>query len=79
MKVLWNISGLSHSTFWVLSLGLVVLLASFKNSLPISITTLETVIVVLIFAAIIQLYTRKRSLKEQEKLRVSSLEQLVFN
>lgn len=46
-------------------LGLVVLLAIFKNNLPTSITVWGTVIAVLTFAVIIQLYARKRSLQKQ--------------
>ncbi|NJN85248.1 MAG: protoporphyrinogen oxidase HemJ [Leptolyngbyaceae cyanobacterium SL_7_1] len=47
-------------------LSLVVLLAIFKNSIPISITALGTVITLSIFAIIIQLYARKRRLQKQE-------------
>lgn len=55
-------------------LGLVVLLAIFKNSLLMNITVLGTVILVLIFAVIIQIYARKRRLKKQEEQSVSSVE-----
>ncbi|OKH30655.1 TIGR00701 family protein [Calothrix sp. HK-06] len=54
-------------------LGLVVLLAIFKNNLPTSITALGTGIAVLAFAVIIQLYARRRRLKEQEGLNISNL------
>ena len=53
-------------------LGLVVLLAIFKNSLPMSITAWGAVIVVSIFAVIIQLYARKRRLQKQEESSVPS-------
>lgn len=53
-------------------LGLVVLLAIFKNSLPTNITVLGTVILVSIFAVIIQFYARKRHLQKQKELNVSS-------
>ncbi|MEO0374560.1 MAG: protoporphyrinogen oxidase HemJ [Cyanobacteria bacterium P01_A01_bin.17] len=53
-------------------LGLVVLLAIFKNNLPTSITALGTGIAVLAFAVIIQLYARKRRLREQVELEVSN-------
>ncbi len=53
-------------------LGLVVLLAIFKNSLPTSITAWGTIIVVSIFAVIIQLYARKRRLQQQEESSVTS-------
>lgn len=53
-------------------LGLVVLLAIFKNSLPTSITAWGTVIVISIFAVIIQLYARKRRLQQQEESSVTS-------
>lgn len=53
-------------------LGLVVLLAIFKNSLPTSITAWGTVIMVSIFALIIQLYARKRRLQKQEETSVTS-------
>ena len=53
-------------------LGLVVLLAIFKNSLPTNITTLGTVILVSIFAVIIQLYARKRRLQKQEESNATS-------
>ncbi|AFY99613.1 protoporphyrinogen oxidase HemJ [Calothrix sp. PCC 6303] len=48
-------------------LGLVVLLAIFKNSLPMTITAWGTAIVVSIFAVIIQLYAGKRRLEKQEE------------
>ncbi len=47
-------------------LCVVVLLAIFKSSLPTNILVWGTAIAVLIFAAIIQLYARKRSQKHQE-------------
>jgi len=52
-------------------LGLVILLAIFKNNLPTNITTFGTVIAILAFAIIIQLYARKRRLQKQD-LSVSS-------
>lgn len=54
-------------------LGLVVLLAIFKNNLPTSITAWGTGIAVLAFAIIIQLYARRRRPKEQEDLNLSNL------
>jgi protoporphyrinogen IX oxidase len=48
-------------------LSLIVLLAIFKNSLPMSITAWGTVITVSIFVVIIQLYARKRRLQKQEE------------
>lgn len=54
-------------------LGLVVLLAIFKNNLPTSITAWGTGIAVLAFAAIIQLYARRRRLQNQQELNLSSL------
>lgn len=53
-------------------LGLVVLLAIFKNTLPTSIAAWGTAIVISIFAIIIQLYARKRRLQKQEELNISS-------
>ncbi|HEY9817002.1 MAG: protoporphyrinogen oxidase HemJ [Synechococcales cyanobacterium K44_A2020_017] len=53
-------------------LGLIVLLAIFKNSLPTSATAWGTGAAVLAIAVIIQLYARKRRLKKQEELTVSS-------
>ncbi len=47
-------------------LGLVVLLAIFKDSLPTNVTAWGTGITVLIFAVIIQLYARKRRSNKQE-------------
>ena len=47
-------------------LGLVVLLAIFKNTLPTSIAAWGTAIVISIFAIIIQLYARKRRLQKEE-------------
>lgn len=47
-------------------LGLVVLLAIFKDSLPTNIIVWGTAILLLIFAVIIQLYARKRRSKKQE-------------
>jgi len=55
-------------------LGLVVLLAIFKNSLPTSITVWGTAILVLVFAVIIQIYARKRRLKKQEEPSIYSAE-----
>lgn len=52
-------------------LGLVVLLAIFKNTLPTSIAAWGTAIVISIFAIIIQLYARKRRLQKEE-LKVSN-------
>jgi putative membrane protein len=49
-------------------LGLIVLLAIFKNGLPTDITALGTGIAILAFAIIIQLYARKRRLKKQAEL-----------
>lgn len=46
-------------------LGLVVLLAIFKNNLPTSFTAWGTVIAVLTFGIIIQLYAHKRRLQKQ--------------
>ncbi|MGB3639390.1 MAG: protoporphyrinogen oxidase HemJ [Rivularia sp. (in: cyanobacteria)] len=51
-------------------LGLIVLLAIFKNTLPTNIAAWGTAIVISIFAIIIQLYARKRR-QNQEKLNVS--------
>ncbi|WP_322742309.1 CopD family protein [Gloeocapsopsis crepidinum] len=51
-------------------LGLVVLFAIFKNNLPTSIIVWGTVVTVLTFGVIIQLYAHKRSL--QKKLGVSN-------
>lgn len=48
-------------------LGLVVLSAVFKNNLPISVTVWGTIIIVLLFAEIIQLAARKRRLRKQEE------------
>jgi protoporphyrinogen IX oxidase len=48
-------------------LGLVVLLAIFKNSLPMTITAWGTAIIISIFAVIIQLYARKRRLQKPEE------------
>ncbi|BAY83044.1 hypothetical protein NIES267_25300 [Calothrix parasitica NIES-267] len=53
-------------------LGLVVLLAIFKNTLPTSLTAWGTAILISIFAIIIQLYARKRRLQKQEELNVSN-------
>lgn len=55
-------------------LGLVVLLAIFKNSLPMNITVWGTAILVLIFAVIIQIYARKRRLKKLEEPSIYSAE-----
>lgn len=52
-------------------LGLVILLAIFKNNLPINIIVLGTAIAISAFAIIIQLYARKRRLHKQD-LNVSS-------
>lgn len=52
-------------------LGLVVLLAIFKDSLPTNITVWGCAIAILVFAVIIQLYARKRRLQKQE-LSISS-------
>jgi putative membrane protein len=52
-------------------LGLVVLLAIFKDTLPANITVLGTGFAVFIFAVIIQLYARKRRLQKQGELTVS--------
>lgn len=52
-------------------LGLVVLLAIFKNSFPTDIVSWGTVAAIIAFAVIIQLYARKRRLQAQEKLEVS--------
>ncbi|MDJ0631761.1 MAG: hypothetical protein QNJ34_01090 [Xenococcaceae cyanobacterium MO_188.B29] len=46
-------------------LGLVILLAIFKNNLPINIIVFGTGIAILAFAIIIQLYARKRRLQKQ--------------
>ncbi len=53
-------------------LGLVVLLAIFKNNLPTGITAWGTIILVLIFAVVIQLYARKRRLGKERELGISS-------
>ena len=53
-------------------LGLVILLAIFKNNLPTNITAFGTGIAILAFAVIIQLYARKRRLQKQEELSASS-------
>jgi protoporphyrinogen IX oxidase len=53
-------------------LGLVVLLAIFKNNLPTDIATIGTGLSVIAFAVIIQLYARKRRLKKQQELSVSN-------
>jgi protoporphyrinogen IX oxidase len=53
-------------------LGLVILLAIFKNSLPASITLWGTIITILIFAIVIQLYARKRRSQKQDELSISS-------
>jgi protoporphyrinogen IX oxidase len=47
-------------------LGLVVLLAIFKDSLPTNIAVWGTAVLILIFAVIIQLYARKRRSQKQE-------------
>ncbi len=52
-------------------LGLVILLAIFKNNLPVNIAALGTGIAILAFAIIIQLYARKRRLHKKD-LSVSS-------
>lgn len=52
-------------------LGLVILLAIFKNNLPTNIIVLGTAIAIVAFAIIIQLYARKRRLHKQD-LNVSS-------
>ena len=52
-------------------LGLVVLLAIFKDSLPTNITVWGTTVLILVFAVIIQLYARKRRSQKQE-LSISS-------
>lgn len=57
-------------------LGLVVLLAIFKNNLPTDITALGTGLAVIAFAVIIQLYARKRRLKKQQEPSVSQQEEL---
>lgn len=53
-------------------LGLVVLLAIFKNNLPTDITAWGTIASIILFAVIIQLYARKRRLDEERKLDISS-------
>ncbi|GAB4386010.1 MAG: protoporphyrinogen oxidase HemJ [Elainellaceae cyanobacterium] len=53
-------------------LGLVVLLAIFKNNLPINITVLGTGMMIAAFAIIIQLYARQRHSKKSEELNVSN-------
>jgi protoporphyrinogen IX oxidase len=47
-------------------LALIILLAIFKNYLPASITVLGTLIAVLLFAVVIQVYARKRRLQQQK-------------
>jgi protoporphyrinogen IX oxidase len=47
-------------------LALVVLLAIFKNHLPINTTVLGTLITVLLFAVVIQVYARRRRLQQQK-------------
>ncbi len=49
-------------------LGLVILLAIFKNSLPINIASWGTLAAILAFAVIIQLYASKRRSNKQEEL-----------
>ena len=53
-------------------LALIVLLAIFKNNIPMGITVLGTLIAILIFAVVIQIYARKRSLQDQKELNTSS-------
>lgn len=53
-------------------LGLVVLLAIFKNSFPTDIVSWGTVAAIVAFAVIIQLYARKRRLQQQAELEASS-------
>ncbi len=57
--------------YLLILLGLVVLLAIFKDTLPANITVLGTGFAVFIFAVIIQLYARKRRLQKQGELTVS--------
>lgn len=56
-------------------LGLIVLLAIFKNSLPTDITAIGTGLSVIAFAVIIQLYARRRRLKKQQEMAVANQEE----
>lgn len=56
-------------------LGLIVLLAIFKNSLPTDITAIGTGLSVIAFAVIIQLYARRRRLKKQQEMAVAHQEE----
>lgn len=49
-------------------LVLVVLLAVFKNNLPVDVTTWGTVALIISMAVIIQLYARKRRLDRERQL-----------
>nr|WP_245570500.1 protoporphyrinogen oxidase HemJ [Chroococcidiopsis thermalis] len=53
-------------------LGIVVLLAIFKNNLPTSAVVWGTVMAIAAFAVIIQLYARKRRLQKERELSISS-------